>query len=103
MIDTGLHAHMKMVIVIENDTIGDNYWCPTVAESLREYASLMRSGSLDLPHVYQSANGNKLTVTGGVWCGELYGPEDLPEPKLSQEAGGCLSSQQPSSQDPASD
>ena len=93
----------KLVIVIENDTIGDRWWCPTVSQSLREYAALSEKGSLDLPHVYQSPNGNKLTVTGGIWFGELLTYEDLPHPKLSQEAEGCLSSQQPSSQAPASD
>jgi hypothetical protein len=102
-VDTGfLHAHRRLVIVIENDTIGDNLWCPSVSKSLIEYASLNLT-ALDLPHVYQSPNGNKLTVTGGTWCGELLTYEDLPHPKLSQEAEACPSYQQPSPKAPASD
>jgi hypothetical protein len=103
MIDLHLkNGSRKLVIVIENDTIGDRRWCPTIAQSLREYASLQETGALDLPHVYQSPNGNKLTVTGGTWCGELLTHEDLPQSKESQEGQSCLSSEQPSSQDPVS-
>jgi len=75
------NASRKLVIVIEKDTSGDGIWNPSISQSLREYALLRETVPLNLPHVYQSPNGNTFTVTGGTWCGELFGPEDLPGPK----------------------
>lgn len=56
-----------MVIIIENDAIGDREWTPTVADSLEEYVRAVRSGyygngSVELMETH---NGNKLTILAG--------------------------------------
>jgi hypothetical protein len=78
----------RWIIVIENDTIGDGYWMPTVAKALREYASLIEAGKLGntFPHVYESEEGNRLIATGGTLCGELLTTADFRRLKESQEA-----------------
>lgn len=64
----------RIIIYIENDTIGDGYWVPTVAQSLQEYASMIvrKLAGNDMPEVHEAPNGNKLTVIGGTWLGELF-------------------------------
>jgi hypothetical protein len=72
----------RLVMFIENDTIGDGYWNPTIVKSLREYANLVEKGKAGhtSPEVYESPNGNKITTISGTWLGELL-PYEGPPPE----------------------
>ncbi len=64
-----IHIYRRMVIVIENDTIGDRQWNKTVAESLREYANAVNQGwyGNTSPEIMETDNGNKLTILVGTY------------------------------------
>lgn len=62
----------KLCIFVENNEIGDGHWNITVAQSLREYADMVeRKVAGHTTEIYISPNGNKLTIIGGTWLGEL--------------------------------
>jgi len=66
------HVYRKMVIIIENDTVGDALWMPKVAETLREYARATEQGFMghSSPEIMETENGNKLTVLCGTYATE---------------------------------
>ena len=67
----------RQVIWIENDSIGDGYFRPLLAQALREYADLVERGGPDReqPEVFESSNGTRLTSFFGTWLGEVSKPE----------------------------
>jgi hypothetical protein len=80
----------RLVIIIENDTIGDGQWEPMVKQTLQEYIDLIEDGPWiktvdrkpygDDMDIHISKNGNKLTAIPGTWFGELVVREDPPRP-----------------------
>ena len=64
------YPRRRVVIVIENDTIGDDLWNPHVVKTLRDYAdySEKTQGAGDSPQCFKFKNGNKLTVYSGTYC-----------------------------------
>lgn len=70
--DPTYYPRRRVVIIIENDTIGDGFWEPLVVKTLRDYAdhSGKTGGSGDWPQCFRSPNGNKITIYSGTYCEE---------------------------------
>ena len=77
--DSNFYPRRRMVIVIENDTVGDGIWNPHIVRTLRDYANLLKKtgGSGDWPKCFQSKNGNKITIYSGTYCEEPVLGESL--------------------------
>lgn len=72
----------RVVMVIENDSIGDKLWSPGFVMSLREYAqhSERTTGAGLFPACYHSTTGDKITVYAGTYVREFL-LERIPKPK----------------------
>ncbi|EDQ2390387.1 hypothetical protein RU50_001307 [Salmonella enterica subsp. enterica] len=62
-------------IHIRNDVIGDRRFSPTIAETLANYAEMIKSGGAGHGSEYfEDDNGNKLTIT----CGTITTEQEVP-------------------------
>jgi len=62
----------RVVIVIENDTIGDGLWYPQIAEALRSYANYHEKthGCGQFPQCFILPKGDKITIDAGTYFEE---------------------------------
>ena len=76
----------RSVMIFENDKIGDGYWSPHVAKTLRDLADLVdaKCGLYGGIECYETSDGTCVTILSGTWLGELLSLQDVPSESQDQ-------------------
>ena len=66
----GMLIQRRLVLIFENDTIGDREWNPRIIKDLRAYCDYVERGYAGhtSPEIYWFDSGNKITVL----CGSYF-------------------------------